>query len=504
MRFSQLFFSTFKEVPKDAEVLSHQLMLRAGMIRKVAAGIYSMMPLGLRVLRKFEAIVREEMNRSGAQEVLMPSMIPSELWKRSSRWDHYGRELLRIKDRHGKEFCYGPTHEEVITELANHYIKSYKQLPINAYQIQTKFRDEIRPRFGLMRGREFLMKDAYSFHASWESLDQTYRDMAATYRRIFQRAGLKFKAVKADSGAIGGDHSSEFMVTADTGEDAIMECLSCDYAANLEAAESHHKGQEMGDIETKTWVYMADQKPISVILKSEDTINEIKLRKALNAQVLYLSETTPETGLDAIVDLRLSGLGYEKLADLRNVKSGDICPHCHQGRLQEIRGIEVGHIFQLGDKYSHSMTATYVDEAGQDKPFLMGCYGIGIGRSIAASIEQNNDKNGIIWPVALAPYLVDIIATSTADETLNTCAESLYGELLGENIEVILDDRDESAGLKFKDADLIGIPFHVIVGKKFLSEGLIEFKSRQSGAVTMLKPEAVLGHIQTLLRAAKD
>ena len=485
MRLTQLFFSTLKEVPKDAEVISHQLMLRAGMIRKVAAGIYTLMPLGLRVLRKFENIVREEMNRSGAQEVLMPSVIPSELWIKSGRWEHYGKELLRFKDRHNNEFCYGPTHEEVITELAGHFIKSYKQLPVNLYQIQTKFRDEIRPRFGLMRGREFMMKDSYSFHRSEEDLQRTYQEMEATYRRIFKRCDLQFKAVKADSGAIGGDFSAEFMVTAQTGEDAIMECTSCDYAANLEAAESFI--QPSATVTTQAHFFKADKKPLTVWINAADTVNEIKLKKALNIHELFaltdkFVSTEPTT---VCVDASLKDIKGEwenaQIADIRNANSGDLCPVCKKAELRQIRGIEVGHIFQLGNTYSKAMQATYTDESGQEVPFLMGCYGIGIGRTVAAAIEQNHDKNGIIWPPSLAPFKAVVIATNISDEDIKSCAEKIYTQLLDQDIEVCLDDREDSAGAKFKDADLLGIPVHLIVGKKWKLDQQVEVKIRRTG-----------------------
>lgn len=480
MRLTQLFFSTLKEVPKDAEVISHQLMLRAGMIRKVAAGIYTLMPLGLRVLRKFEGIVREEMNRSGAQEVLMPSVIPAQLWQKSGRWDHYGKELLRFKDRHQNEFCYGPTHEEVITELAGHFIKSYKQLPVNLYQIQTKFRDEIRPRFGLMRGREFMMKDSYSFHRSAEDLQKTYQTMADTYQRIFKRCGLNFKAVKADSGAIGGDYSAEFMVTAQTGEDAIMECSHCDYAANLEAAQ----GQSQKTDSAKILLFKADKKPVKVWIAQFDEVNEIKLKKVLNAEELYpVSE--PIEGLEIrVVEVSLNATTIQQAvyADIRNAQAGDTCSQCQTGTLRQIRGIEVGHIFQLGDKYSKAMQATYVEESGQDTPFLMGCYGIGIGRTVAAAIEQNHDKYGMIWPHSLAPFQATVIATNTSDEAIKACAESVYHTLQTEGVDICFDDREESAGAKFKDADLLGIPLHIIIGKKWKEDNVIELKIRRTGS----------------------
>ena len=414
MRFSTSFIPTLREDPGEAEVISHRLMLRAGMIRKVAAGIYIYLPLGYRVIRKVEQIVREEMDRAGAQELLMPIVLPSELWKETGRWNEYGKELLRFVDRHEREFCLGPTHEEVITDLFRREVKSYRQLPLNLYQIQTKFRDEIRPRFGLMRGREFIMKDSYSFDRNEEEAQETYKKMQGAYHRIFERCGLKFKPVDAESGLIGGAFSQEFMVLAETGEDALLTCRSCGYAANEE-----------------------------------------KLR-------------------------------------------GKSCPKC-KGALEGHRGIEVGHIFMLGDKYSKAMKATYLDKESREVPAIMGCYGIGIGRTMAAAIEQNHDEKGIIWPLPLAPYQVHIIPVQDRSERVMISAELIYGTLLNNAVEVFLDDRPDRPGVKFNDADLIGIPCQVIVGEKNLKDGFVELKDRRTGDAQRVPTEEAVQQIKKLL-----
>ncbi len=551
MKYSSLFISTLKESPKDAEVISHQLMLRAGLIRKVGSGIYSYTPLGLKIIRKFETIVREEMNKTGAQEVLLPNVVPSDLWKQSGRWDKYGKELLRLKDRHDNEFCFGPTHEEVITELAKGFIRSYRQLPVNLYQIQTKFRDEIRPRFGLMRGREFIMKDAYSFHKNADELDRTYTDMKNAYKAIFSRCGLQFKMVKADSGAIGGDVSAEFMVTADTGEDAILECLHCDYGANVEAAESavtevtepqtslpvenmstpHQK--TIADVSAflsippqqflKTLVYQADGKPVAVVLRGDYDVNEIKLKKNIGCEHLILMKDTDVLALTGVPVGFLGPIGLtvpclfdhsvlsvtdgvaganqadmhaihvvpgrdfkvDSTVDIREVKTGDYCPTCLKQNqfnpLRTIRGIEVGHIFKLGTTYSKAMDAVFLDENGKTNPMIMGCYGIGIGRTVAAAIEQNHDEKGIIWPEPLAPFKAVIILTSVQDETLRSAAESLYERLLKKGLDILFDERNDSVGVKFKDAELLGIPYQIVVGKSYQAEKMVELKSRKTG-----------------------
>ncbi|MGE4170099.1 MAG: proline--tRNA ligase [Candidatus Margulisiibacteriota bacterium] len=494
MKSSHLLIPTLKETPKDAEVISHQLMLRAGFIRKVASGIYTYLPLGLKVIRKFEAIVREEMNRAGAQEVLMPMVIPSELWKTTKRWDKYGKELLRFEDRHGKPFCLGPTHEEVITDLVSQTVKSYKQLPINLYQIQTKFRDEIRPRFGLMRGREFIMKDSYSFHTSWDSLDKTYDDMRTAYEAIFSRCGLRFKRVAADAGAIGGDVSSEFMVTASTGEDAIIECTHCSFAANVEAAPTLANPSAKP---AQKHLYLANGKPVAVVLGAGHEPNEIKIKKALDAQTLYTMSQGEASKHDidtlpTYIDHSVEG----GTVDLRNAVEGDTCPHCNTGTYAICRGIEVGHIFKLGKLYSEALSAVYLDESGQNVPMIMGCYGIGIGRTVAAAIEQNNDAAGIIWPMALAPFQVVVILTNTQDEDLKAEADTLYAALQNAGIDVLYDDRNESAGIKFKDADLIGIPLHVVVGKAFKESQAFEIKHRKTGERKTIPAASALALLQ--------
>ena len=567
MRFSKLFFITLRETPSDAEVISHQLMVRAGLIRKLAQGIYSFLPLGYRVIQKIENIVREEMNKAGAEEVFLPSIIPAELWEESGRWHKYGRELLRLKDRHDKDFCYGPTHEEVITDLVRNTVKSYKQLPVNLYQIQTKFRDEIRPRFGLMRGREFSMKDAYSFHTSFEDLDQTYQVMQKTYHTIFKRTGLETKPIEADSGAIGGSVSAEFMVISDTGEDTIVECSNCGYVSNLEAAEtigtepvsSQTSEQSYGPVSTpnvasieelssffnlpassfiKSLVYLADQNPVIVLIRGDHTANEIKLQKILACdELIPADEKTIEEvtgapvgftgplnlkkevkliadygvkGLNQVIiganvkDTHFKNISVERdlqlrdFADLRFALDHDVCARCGTGKYKIAKGIELGHVFKLGDKYSKSMNATYLDQNGQEQPYVMGCYGIGIGRTMAAVIEQNNDQNGIIWPMAVAPYQVDLILVNSKDEDLKSFANSLYEEISLSGIEVIFDDRDESSGIKFKDADLIGFPIQLILGNKFKKEGFIELKLRRD------KTQEILVSKENLINKLKE
>jgi prolyl-tRNA synthetase len=570
MKYSQLLIPTLKETPKDAEVVSHQLMVRAGMIRKVAAGLYSYLPLGLRVIRKFETIVREEMNRSGAQEVFLPSVIPGELWQESGRWDHYGKELLRIKDRHGNEFCYGPTHEEAITDLVRQTIRSYRELPVNLYQIQTKFRDEIRPRFGLMRGREFTMKDAYSFHSSWESIDTTYDAMRDTYHAIFNRCGLKFKMVQADSGAIGGNFSAEFMVLAQTGEDAIICCAACGYAANVEAAElvgpelvgpEHPKSQVIAAAEAietpgkksvaqvseflnilpsgvlKTMVYQADDQTVLVVLPGDREVNEIKLKKVLKCETVglvdpaevakklpgnhpgyigpvgiitvpiildrsVLNNTPYVVGGNAVgIHLQNTVVGRDfsaqTVADVVNAAAGDQCSHCDTGVYEIHRGIETGHIFKLGTKYSEAMSCTYTAEDGTPQPMIMGCYGIGIGRTVAAAIEQNHDNAGIVWPSALAPFQVSIIVTNGTDPGFIEVGNQLYSQLSGK-FDVLLDDRTESAGIKFKDNDLIGIPYQIIIGKKWTEDQKVEIKTRKTKHIELLSLDQVTDYLAAL------
>jgi prolyl-tRNA synthetase len=566
MKLSKMLLPTLRESPADAEVVSHRLMIRAGIIRKVAAGIYNLLPLGLRVIQKVESIVREEMNRAGAQEVLMPFVLPAELWQESGRWNAYGKELLRLKDRHGRDFCLGPTHEEVITDMVRGEVRSYRDLPINLYQIQTKFRDEIRPRFGLMRGREFIMKDAYSFHADDESAEEEYRNMFDTYSRIFDRCGLAFRAVEAETGIIGGSFSHEFMVLADTGEEAIASCTSCDYAANIERAEIkrpekkvRRKGKEalpkkvptpgMKSVEEvsaflkvepskliKTLIYETDKGTVAALVRGDFEINEAKLKRVLGADFLHLADeekikktTSAPMGFAGPVGLKISifadfsvmdiengvtganeadahlvGVNPQRdfkaqYGDIRIAVEGDPCPRC--ASLLEIRrGIEVGHIFKLGTKYSESMRTTFLDENGKERPMIMGCYGIGIGRTAAAAIEQNYDENGIIWPKPIAPFDCEIVPVNVKDaETLKT-TEALYTSLGREGIDVLLDDRDERAGVKFKDADLIGIPVRVTVSSRTLKEGSVEVKERGATDARLVKIGEAADKVARLLK----
>ncbi|MFO7576809.1 MAG: proline--tRNA ligase [Pelovirga sp.] len=551
MRYTEYFLPTLKETPADAEVVSHQLMMRAGMIRKAAAGVYSYLPLGLRVVRKVEEIVREEMNRAGAIECLMPVANPAELWQESGRWDYYGKELLRFKDRHGRDFCMGPTHEEVITDIVRSHVKSYRQLPVNLYQIQTKFRDEVRPRFGLMRGREFIMKDAYSFDNTEEGANLSYQKMRQAYCRIFERCGLRYRMVEADSGAIGGSFSHEFMVLADTGEDVVISCDSCSYSANIEKALVVDQGtlstaawnpvervvtkgahtvadvSQMLQLEprqiVKTMIVMADNRPVAVLVRGDHELNLAKIKNLLGASVAELATVeqieaatggpvgfSGPVGLplpiyadNAVKYLRNMGVGgnerdihlegvnlerdftVEQFADLRNANAGDPCPHCG-GAFVNTRGIEVGHIFKLGTKYSQAMKATFLAADGKSNDIIMGCYGIGIGRTAAASIEQNHDADGMIWPLPLAPFQVLVVMVNPKDEEVRRASEEIYQELLAGGVEVLLDDRDERPGIKFKDADLIGIPLRVTVGARSLKEGAVELKDRATGAQTMV------------------
>jgi prolyl-tRNA synthetase len=550
MRYSEMFLPTGRETPSDAEIVSHQLMLRAGMIRKLTSGIYSYLPLGYRVIKKVEQIVREEMDRAGAQEVFMPAVQPAELWIESGRWKMYGKELLRFKDRNNREFCIGPTHEEVITEIVRNEIQTYRQLPKNLYQIQTKFRDEIRPRFGVMRCREFGMKDAYSFDVDEHGAEISYGKMFEAYRKIFARCGLQFRPVEADSGSIGGSFSHEFLVTADSGEDGMVYCTSCDYAANLEKAEiARPEKDEVNESEflpveevytpdvrtieevcqflnvtaqdvVKTLIFVADDSPIAVLVRGDEEVNEIKLKNCLGCDSLELAtddivlEVTNSPkgfaggiGIKAniiadysLINMKNFVMGANKenyhmkncnmgrdftvkdFADVRMIEETDTCPRC-DSPIKFARGIEVGHVFKLGTKYSEAMKATYLDKDGKEKYMIMGCYGIGIGRTAAACIEQNHDDDGIIWPLSIAPYHVIITPVNMNDEKIATVAEKLYADLEKRGIEVVLDDRDERAGVKFKDADLIGIPLRITLGPKKLSEGKVEVKFRQSKAV---------------------
>ena len=569
MRYSEMFLPTTREIPSDAETASHQLMLRAGMIRKLTSGIYSYLPLGYRVIKKIEKIVREEMDRAGAQEVFLPAVQPSELWKESGRWDLYGKELLRLKDRHNRDYCVGPTHEEVMTDLVRNEIQTYRQLPKNLYQIQTKFRDEIRPRFGVMRCREFGMKDAYSYDVDEEGAIVSYQKMFEAYTRIFSRCGLRFRPVEADSGNIGGSYSHEFMVYADSGEDAMIFCTSCDYAANLEKAEIAKPEKEpvdesgflpleevhTPDVRTieevsaflgvtpesivKTLVFTADDKPIAVLIRGDEEINETKLRNFLVCDSLELATddiikevTDSPRGFagpigiksEIIADYSLMNMnnfviGANKenyhvkncnigrdfrvadFADLRMITENDKCPRC-KGSISFARGIEVGHVFKLGTKYSKAMNATYLDRDGKEKLMIMGCYGIGIGRTSAACIEQNHDKDGIVWPMPIAPFHVIITPVNTKEEDLLRASEEIYNALTAEGIEAVLDDRDERAGVKFIDADLIGIPLRITVGKKNLTDGNVEIRFRSSGEVKIVPIETVRDYVVDRVKEA--
>jgi prolyl-tRNA synthetase len=564
MFYSQLYIPTLKEKPAEAEVISHQLMLRAGLIRKLTSGIYSFLPLGVRSLRKMEAIIREEMNRAGAQEVLLPALQPAELWQESGRWEKYEKDLLfRIRDRHGHDYCLGPTHEEVVTDLVRHEIRSYRQLPVNLYQIQTKFRDEIRPRFGLMRGREFGMKDGYSFDRDEEGAGITYQKMFDAYQRIFTRCGLQFKAVEADSGSIGGSYSHEFMVLAESGEDAILACSECYYAANVEKAESIDRFQSDADEKilergkkstpgqrtveevtrflsipaqrlVKTLIYQTENGTVAVLIRGDQEVNETKLSKVLDCQDLILADaqtvedlTGAPVGFAGAVGLSIPSWADQTLKDLKNfvmganeadahwinvnwgtdgiqpqwvdlrlVQAGEPCPRC-QAALKAYRGIEVGHVFKLGDKYSRSMKATFLDEQGHEQFMIMGCFGIGVGRTLAAAIEQNHDQDGIIWPMALAPFqvLITPVDWHAGTETHQT-ALFFQKELEHQGIEVLLDDRDERPGIKFKDADLIGIPIRVTIGPKGLAEGIVELRDRRSGQVIKVPKDQLVRKIQ--------
>ncbi len=557
---------TLKESPADADVVSLKLMMRAGMIRKVAAGIYNLLPMGVRVIGRVEAIVREEMNRAGAQEVRMPMVVPSELWKESRRWDEYGKELLRLKDRHDREFCLGPTHEEVITDMVRREVRSYRELPMNLYQIQTKFRDEIRPRFGLMRGREFTMKDAYSFHGDDESADKEYRNMYDAYCRIFERCGLEFRPVEADTGNIGGSFSHEFMVLADTGEDAIAACDSCSYAANVERAEARMRSPQSTTEQAKmpekvatpgkksveevsaflkvsparlikTLIYETDKGVVAVLVAGDDELNEIKLKRAIGAgfaalasEQIVVEATNAPSGFAGPVGLKTriiadfnvrgmssavtganapdahlvnvnAGRDFEaEYFDLKIAREGDGCPRCASGVLSIRRGIEVGHIFKLGTKYSEAMKATFLDEEGKERLMIMGCYGIGIGRTAAAAIEQNHDQYGIIWPTSLSPFDCEALPVNVRDEKTIKAANGIYDSLKEAGLDALIDDRDERAGVKFKDADLIGIPIRITIGEKNLKDGLVELKLRKTGEVRLIKLEEAVQEVKALLK----
>jgi prolyl-tRNA synthetase len=568
MRYSRYLLPTLKEVPSEAEVPSHQLMFRAGMIRKLASGIYSYLPMGLRSIRKVETIIREEMNRAGAIEVLLPFVQPAELWQESHRWEEYGSELARFKDRHNRDCCLGPTHEEVITDIARKEIRSYRKMPLNLYQIQTKFRDEIRPRFGVMRAREFIMKDAYSFDADEQGVDESYQKMIEAYTRIFTRCGLKFKMVEAETGLIGGTFSHEFMVLAETGEETIVSCTHCSYAANIEKADfrrqtksgqPREKGSqkpiqkvltpEKRTVEevtqflhvspqdlVKTLIFESDKGCVAALVRGDHEISEKKLKAVWGSENIQLaSEETVEeithapkgfagpiglsvpiladhnikemvnfvTGAnekDAHLTYVNTGRDFQvsQFVDIRKFSPGDLCPLCGKETRTD-KGIEVGHTFKLGTKYSQAMEATFLDDQGKEKEMVMGCYGIGVGRTVAAAIEQSHDQNGIIFPMPVAPFQVLILPVNINIGLLKETAEQLYQTFSENGIEVLYDDREETPGVKFKDADLIGIPLRVTLGEKNLKKGLVEIKKRRTGEISLVKKEEVLSKIKEMI-----
>ena len=579
MKMSKLFVQTLREYPSDAEVVSHKLLVKAGYIRKLTSGVYNFLPLMWRVLKKVENIVREEMDAAGAQELLMPFVQPKELWEESGRWEVYGKELMRLKDRHNREMCLGPTHEEIITSIARDGLKSYKQLPVNLYQIQSKFRDEVRPRFGLLRGREFIMKDAYSFATSQEELDKEYKNMWEAYTKIFKRCGLETKAVQSDSGAIGGSVSHEFMVITDTdaGENDVFYCNDCDYSANSNHAISNlpqvtvdggyaeakiidtpntHSIEELckflncePTVICKSLVYIVDKVPVIALIRGDKTVEETKLMNAVGgldiriATPAEIEDIMKENGFDAVAgfigpkglkkygeyniriiadktvtelknfvvginenDKHLVGANWgseielpSQVEDIRLVEKGELCPQCGKP-LQITKGIEVGNIFQLGTKYSKPMNAVYLDVDGKAKPYIMGCYGIGVTRTAAAAVEAHYDEFGIKWPIQIAPYHVVIVPVNVKDELQMSVANKMYEDLKSKGIEVVLDDRDERAGVKFKDADLIGFPFRVTVGKT-IQDGLVEYKIRETGEQIQLKPEEAVTKLVESIKA---
>ena len=567
MRWTKQLIPTLREVPAEAEIPSHQLMLRAGLIRKLAGGLYTFLPLGLRALRKVEAIVREEMDRAGALEILMPALHPKEIWERSGRYDALKDVMFNVQGRQDRSMVLGPTHEEIVTDLMSHNVNSYRQLPMNLYQIQTKYRDEIRPRFGLMRAKEFIMKDAYSFDVSWDAADESYKAMYDAYEKIFQRAGLRTKTVEADTGAMGGNWSHEFMVIADAGEDGLVECDTCSYAANLERAESRRLSSvefettskaieyvDTPDVRTieeltgffkapadqfiKTMIYMVDEKPIAILLPGNREVNEIKLKKALDASTLELADdatikrvTGAPTGFAGPVGLDIPIYADEKLKgykggitgankadahithvdlgrdatiaeyiDISMANDGDGCPRCDEGRLIQKRGIEVGHVFKLGTKYSELLGANFLDVNGKQKPAVMGCYGIGVTRTLQAAIEQNYDDNGIIWPAAIAPFHVELLVLNTKSEQSVTVADELAAGLESEGVEVLYDDRNERPGVKFKDADLLGLPLRVNIGERSLAKGVFELRFRKTGETREIPVEEAVSAIVSALK----
>jgi len=569
MRWSRYFLNTLRETPADADAVSHRLMMRAGMIQKVAAGIYTYLPLGLRAVQKLETIVREEMNREGAVELLMPAISPAELWQESGRWQKYGKELLRMKDRHDRDFCFGPTHEEVVTDTVRKSVVSYRQLPLNLYQIQTKFRDEIRPRFGLMRGREFLMKDAYSFDVDDAGLAEQYARMIRAYSAVFTRCKLDFTMVESDVGAIGGSSAHEFMVLAETGEDAVVKCPAGDYGANLEKASTAElEPPDAGPLEPmrtvdtpgaktieqiaaflkvppsrtiKTLIFETDREFVAAVVRGDLDVHEVKLKNHLGAEHLQLaSEGKVEqvtggpsgfsgpvglSGVRIVVDRSVKRLvnvvaganqadrhlvgvnpgrdfDVTEIADVAAARAGDPCPRCGSP-LEVARGIEVGNIFKLGTKYSVPMDCSFLDENGEKKPMVMGCYGLGIGRTVAAVVEQNHDDAGIVWPAPLAPFDVHLIAMNVGDEENRTEAERVYAALGERGVDVLYDDRDERPGVKFKDADLLGLPLRITVGGRSLKEGKIELSRRKDRAVEPVAKEQIVEAAFAAVRQAQ-
>ena len=568
MRYSRFFAPTLRDDPADAEVISHKLLLRAGFIRRVTSGVYDFLPMGLSVLRKIEGIIREEMARAGAQELLLPMVQPSELWQQSGRWEKYGSELLRFKDRHAHESCLGPTHEEVICDLVCRELRSYKQLPMNLYQIQSKFRDEVRPRFGLMRGREFVMKDAYSFHADEASLQEEYQNMFATYQRIFNRLGLKYRAVEADTGSIGGNQSHEFHVLAESGEDLIAYCSHCEYAANVEKAVSKREipgfaDSELSEVSTpeitavedvakfldvqpsqlvKTLIYHVtggefDGHTIAACVRGDDNLQEIKLTRALDADEVTLADDDALTSIQSIkgfvgpqglackvlvdeslrdavgmvagankADTHIAGLSIHRdiaqpiFADLREVRLGDACAHCSKGSIQHARGIEVGQVFALGQQYTKPLEVLFQDQNGKRATATMGCYGIGVSRLIAAIIEQCHDEHGMIWPLAVAPFQAVIITMGKSEKAMQA-SEKLYQDMRGAGIEVLWDDRKERPGVKFKDAELMGLPIHIVVGDRGLEADSIEVRQRAGGKQEVAL-NTVVSTVQHMLETA--
>ncbi|HKO22443.1 MAG TPA: proline--tRNA ligase [Candidatus Eisenbacteria bacterium] len=565
MRYTRAFIPTLKEDPADAELVSHKLMVRGGMLRKLAAGIYTILPLGWRTTSKVARIVREEMDRAGCQELLLPILMPAELWKESGRWDKYGPELFRQRDRHQRDFAVGPTHEEAITDLVRNHVRSYRDLPLNLYQIQTKFRDEIRPRFGVMRAREFMMKDGYSFHVDEASLEQGYEQMHAAYSAVFRRCGLEFVVVEADSGAIGGDVNHEFLVTADSGESLVFSS-ACGYAASEESAKyaspeyaaedaaalipkdtpgkkSVEEVAQFLEVTTdrllKSLVFIAGDDPVLAVVPGDRELNEAKLSRALGGLPVRLATAqeiekitggplgfTGPVGLESKVrtlydaslghgrnyvtggnklDVHLTNVRFGRdltggtQADLTSAREGDKCPRC--GDVMRVtRGIEVGHIFKLGLRYSEPMKATYLDPEGVERTIVMGTYGIGVTRTVAAVIEQLHDDNGMIWPISIAPYHVHIVAVNVKDDTTRGTADKLYAALQESGVEVLYDDRDERPGAKFKDADLLGIPLRVTVGEKGLKEGIVELRDRRTGVVEKLPVQDAAGAVARRVR----